>query len=153
MRKPLLIVAALLAMAGCSFGRDKQMAEQGVAQFRRMVEAGDYDRVYETASPQLKQVTSQTELTRVLGVIRDRLGPVRQADQTGFHVSHGTGGIVVNLTYATQFASDRGTENFVFRISDGEARLVSYNVNSPALLAAPAAAAPTEPAKPQGDQP
>jgi len=143
MLKPLLIVASLLAATGCSFGQDMQAAEQGVAQFRTMVEAGDYDRVYEAASPALKQVTSREELARVLGAVHDRLGPVRQSNQTGFNVRHGTDGIVVNLTYSTQFASGNRAETFIFRISGGSARLVSYNVNSPALLEAPAAATPT----------
>ena len=138
--KAFLVAAMLISTGGCSAGADRAAAEQGVALFRAMVEAGDYAEIYVGAANEFRQVGPQDAALNLFHTLRDRLGPVRQSQQQGWRVDLGSGGTVVSLSYDTQFARGRGTELFLFRIADGNAQLMGYHVNSPALLAQPSAA-------------
>jgi hypothetical protein len=136
MRK-LIVAAALLAAAGCSAGPDKAAAEGGVAQFHRMLDAGRYRDIYAGAGEEFRQSGSEQAATRFLAMVHDRLGAVRRADQRGWRVNFTTGGNLVNLSYSTEFASGRGTEDFVFRVRGASPSLVGYHINSMDLAGTP----------------
>lgn len=158
------IVAAALALGGCSVSHDKASAEAGVLRFHQLLDAGRYRDIYAGAEPEFRQTGSEDEELGVLQTIHDRLGAFRSSQQSGWRVNFAAGGNIVNLTYNAQFASAAGSEDFVFRIKGGGAQLVGYHVNSPVLAgtAAPAkpnedsasppaaAVAPAEPPKPSG---
>lgn len=150
--KAIIAIMAGLAIGGCSAGRDKAAAENGVATFHQMLDAGRYHDIYAGADPAFRSTASEAEGLRVLQMIHDRLGAFRSSQESGWRVNYGTGGNVVNLTYASQFASGAGTEDFVFRIEGNAPRLVGYHVHSPALTGAGASGAgapgPGAPAKP-----
>jgi hypothetical protein len=137
MRKS-VIAAALVAATGCSAGHDKAVAEAGVAQFHRMLDAGRYHDIYASADDQFRQAGSEQAATRFMALIHDRLGPVRRADPRGWRVNFAPGGNMVGLSYTTQFARGRGTEDFAFRVRGGSASLVGFHVNSMDLFGAPA---------------
>ena len=148
MRRILPIMAAALAVGGCSASRDKNAAEEGVIRFHEMLDAGRYHDIYAGSGTEFRQSGSEQVATETLQRIHDRLGAFRSSHQSGWRVNFGTAGNVVNLTYDTQFASGAGHEDFVFRIGGTKAQLVGYHVNSPALLGteAPTAAAADKPA-------
>jgi hypothetical protein len=88
-------------------------------------------------------------------MLHDRLGPVRTTTEGSWRVNYTPAGAVVSLNYNSQFAARAATEDFVFRIAGGNARLVGYHFNAPTLAppsAAPAAPAPAAAGKP-GDAP
>lgn len=151
MRRLILIAAALLSAAGCSMGQDKAAAEAAVAEFHRMADAGQFREIYAASASELKGVTSEEQLTGLLQSIRERLGQTRQSDQQGWHVNINNGVSMVNLTYNTQFANGRATENFNYRIDNGRAALVGYNINQTDAPAAPPAGGTQESAAPAGD--
>ena len=154
MKKIMPIMAAALAVAGCSATRDKAAAEAGVVQFHQMLDAGRFHDIYAGAAPEFRRTGSEQEELGVLQMIHERLGAFRSSQQSGWRVNYGTGGNVVNLTYASQFASGAGTEDFVFRIEGNAPHLVGYHVHSLALTGAGASGAgapgPGAPAKPDG---
>jgi hypothetical protein len=136
--RKLIVAAALgLAMGGCSAGQDKAIAEGGVARFHQMLDAGRYHDVYAGAADEFRQSGSEEAATRFMTLVHDRLGAVRRADQRGWRVNFATGGSVVSLSYSTEFASGRGTEDFVFRVRGGSPSLVGYHINSMDLMGAP----------------
>jgi hypothetical protein len=144
MRFLLLAVAALIGLSGCSISQDKAAAEAGVARFRQQLDAGRYQEIYRTGGPEFRGTGSEEAGTRFLQTVHDRLGAVRNAQQTGWRVNFNSGGSVAVLNYETEFARGRGTEEFVFRLAEGQPTLIGYHVNSDALRSgsSPAAAAP-----------
>jgi hypothetical protein len=149
MGKIISIIAAALAVGGCSATRDKAAAEAGVVRFHQMLDAGRYHDIYAGAAAEFRQTGSEQEEIGVLRMIHDRLGAFRSSQQSGWRVNYGTGGNIVNLTYNARFASASGHEDFVFRINGDAPQLVGYHVNSPALMGsgAPTAAAPAKPSE------
>lgn len=126
-----LIVAAL---GGCSSGEHMASAEQGVAEFRALMESRQFAQVYAGASDELRKTTSEADMARILGALNTKLGTVKSAEKNGWHINFHTSGTFVTLGFKTQFEKGNGAEQFVFRVADGRAALVTYNVNSPALL-------------------
>lgn len=153
MKKLVLGIAALAATGGCTAGQDTALAEAAVAQFHQMLDAQRYHEIYQGTAGEFRNATSEDQLTGVLQTVHDRLGAVRQATRSGWHVNYSNGITRVELNYNTSFASAPGTERFVYTIANGAAALVSYNVNSDALRGgATATASPASDAKP-ADQP
>ena len=149
MRNLVLVAAVCSSLAACSAGQDKVTAENGVAEFRRMMDAGRYGEIYSGAAADFRQASSEQTALRFLEMVGTRLGPVRQSTQQGWNVNMGTGGHMVTLNYATEFTRGRGTESFVFRVEGERAKLAGYHVNSMDLMMGDERPQPSgEPAKP-----
>ena len=134
MRKTIAIMAAALAAGGCSFSQAKETAEAGVVQFHQMLDAGRFHDIYTGTSDDFRRVSTEAEFIRLLQTVHDRLGAVRQASESDWRVNFSGGSEFVVLHYATQFASGRGSEEFVYRVSGGGAHLAGYHINSTDLL-------------------
>jgi hypothetical protein len=63
-----------------------------------------------------------------------KLGPWTSAAEPGWNVTRGTAGQVVSLTYQSQFAKGPVSEQFTWRIENGEPVLLGYHVNSSLLI-------------------
>lgn len=129
-----LLTAVSLGLAGCSAGQDKSAAEAGVQRFREMLGAGRYAEIYRSAGPEFRQNGSEDSAVRFLRSVHDRLGAVRNANQTGWRVNYGSGGSVTVLNYATEFERGRGAEEFVYRVDGGQSVLIGYHINSNDLV-------------------
>jgi hypothetical protein len=132
--KRLFVILLLGGVAGCSSGEHMATAEKGVADFRQRMAARQFANVYANGSDELRKSTSEAHMTKILGALNTKLGNVKAAEKSGWNVNFHTSGTFVTLGFKTEFEKGPGAEQFVFRISDGRAFLVSYNVNSPALL-------------------
>lgn len=132
--RSLFVVLVFAGLASCSSGDHIATAEQGVAEFRQFMEAQEFAKVYANGSEELRKSTSEAEMTKILGALSSKLGKVKTAQKSGWHVNFHTSGTFVTLGFKTEFEKGTGVEQFIFRISDGRPMLVSYNVNSPALL-------------------
>jgi hypothetical protein len=130
----ILPVVALLALAGCSSGENLADADKAVARFHAELNSGAFDQAYAESDPAMKKVTSQADYRNLMAGLRRKLGPFRSTKRTAWTVNYNTGGTFTNIQYDSQFAKDKATETFVFSSSDGKVRMVSFNVNSPALL-------------------
>ena len=135
-RVPKYLFAILLlgSLAACSSGEHMATAEQGVAEFRQLMEARQFTQVYANGSDELRKSVSEADMAKILGALNTKLGKVKAAEKSGWNVNFHTAGTFVTLGFKTEFEKGAGAEQFVFRISGGKAALVSYNVNSPALL-------------------
>ena len=134
MRKLIIAVAALVAVTGCA---SKRSAEEAVAQFHQMVDAGRYQEIYRNSDPELKRITSEEQMTALLSQVHERLGAVRSSRQSSFNLNTNNGVSRVQLTYNTEFTAGSATENFNYRVEGGQARLAGYHINSAALAGAP----------------
>ena len=134
MRRCFWAVVVLTGLVGCSSGEHMATAERGVAEFRQLMESRQFAKVYATGSDEFRKSMSEAELVRILGALNSKLGSVKNAENNGWNVNFHTSGTFVTLGFKTEFEKGSGAERFVFRIADGRAALVTYNVNSPALL-------------------
>lgn len=126
----LLGAAALLA--ACSTGTDE--AKQGVTDFRARVAHGAFTEIHRTATPEFQQAVSEEQFKRFMAALERKVGTWRSAKDPVWHVTRGTGGHFVNLTYESQFSKGPVTEQFSWRIERGTAVLVGYNVRSSLLV-------------------
>jgi hypothetical protein len=117
-------------LSGCSSGEHLKAAEQEVAHFHQMLDAGQFERIYKEASPDFRKAAPQEKFAEFAGAVHRKLGRVRTAERQGFNVNYGTGGTQVTLSYQTQFANGPAVETFVYRSSDAGAKLVGYNIDS-----------------------
>jgi hypothetical protein len=134
MGKAIWFVAAALAVGGCSFSQAKGAAEAGAVQFHQMLDAGRFHDIYAGTSDDFRRVTTEAEFSRLLQMVHDRLGAVRETSESDWRVNFSGGNDMVVLHYATQFASGRGSEEFVYRVSGDSAQLAGYHISSTDLL-------------------
>lgn len=131
-----LSVSLLIATGvACSSGEHMAAADEGIAAFRQLVEAQQFAKVHASGSDELRKSVSEEDLAKILRGLNTKLGRAKSAEKNGWNVNYHTSGTFVTLGFKTEFEKGPGVEQFVFRIADGKALLVSYNVNSPALLA------------------
>ena len=138
MRNVIAISAAAMILAGCSAEWETAAAENGVAEFREQMASGRYRDIYSAAAQDFRQGASEATALRFLEHVADTLGPVRESSRQGWRVTTGPSGSMVVLGYTTEFARGRGTEEFVFRVSSGTAKLAGYHINSMDLMMLPA---------------
>ena len=110
-------------------------AQEGIAAFRQLVEAQQFAKVHASGSEELRKSISEEDLAKILRGLNTKLGKARSVETNGWNVNYHTSGTFVTLGFKTEFEKGHGIEQFIFRIADGKALLVSYNVNSPVLLA------------------
>ncbi len=132
MRTGLLLAGGLaVAVAGCSAGADRSLAEGGVAEFRQLRDAGRYAQIWQNSAPDLRSTIAEVQFVQTLGATHSFYGNFRSAEQTNWHWNSNNGSVFVTLEYDTQYERARGAERFVYRIESGAARLAGYHINAP----------------------
>ena len=131
---PAILLIAILALAGCSAGDNTKLAAAGVTEFHRLLDAGEFDRIYADASADLKQPTSQEDFVALLAAVRRKLGTTKSSSQQGWNINYNTSGRYITLAYATVYSDGEAAEQFVYRIEGERALLAGYHVNSNALI-------------------
>lgn len=129
-----LLVTGTLALAGCGLTEGVHTAEQAVVTFHEQYNAGDFGETYDAGADDLLATEARNEFMTTMASLRTKLGAMRTTERIGFNARAGSDGTFVELEYETDFENGAGTEEFTWEISDGQARLLSYNVSSRALL-------------------
>lgn len=126
-------VFLLLVATACSFSKGKGAAEAAVAQFHNQYNAGQFHDIYSQAHEGFRNA-SEANTTQFFEALKQKLGSVKQANQTSWHVNATTGGTMVTLAYDVEFTEGKGAEQFVFRVDGSRALLYKYHVESPLLI-------------------
>lgn len=127
--------AAAALLCGCGLKQGMESADKEVAQFHRQLDQGRYSEIYKDTSADMRAITDEAKLTRLLTAIHTKLGPVESATQQGINVNSGTQGSFITANYATKFAKGSGQEQFVYRMGlDGKPHLAGYHINSDELI-------------------
>lgn len=135
-RRRLLVASAASAVAlvaGCSAAVDRRPAEDAVRTFHARLDAGQYDAIYAEAARDLREGASREAVVGQLAAVHARLGVTRTWQPLGWHLKFGMKSALLTLDYATTYASGPATEQFVYRMTGDEARLVSWHLRSGAL--------------------
>lgn len=128
---PIALIVALTG--GCSAVKDEGAAQQAVVRFHQMLDAGQFDAIYDGSAPKMKVAATKATFVQLMDAIHRKLGVVKEAKQQGWNVNYMNGVGTITLSYQTQFASGSGAEQFVYRTGD-RPLLIGYNINSTDLM-------------------
>lgn len=127
--------AAAAMLGGCGVQESFKEADVEVGQFHTALNAGNWQGVWQTADPQLRQATTREQFGKLLDAVHRKLGKVTASKQTGWNANSGTGGTYVTVTMQTQFERGTGTEQLVYhKGSDGKVALSGYNIQSQDMM-------------------
>jgi hypothetical protein len=161
---PLVLVIASASafsflITGCNPVAASKAAEAGVTEFHKNFNAGDFEKIYDDSHPDFKASTSKKDAVDFIASMKAALGEVTAASKTGWNISStAADGTTVDLTYSTTYTGGTATESFVYKLENGVATLLSWNIQGTPTAPAAAAAAPTvtpeaEPASPVVEAP
>jgi hypothetical protein len=131
MLKRLLIGVLALAASACGFGESTEAAEREVERFHRLLDEERYDSIYATTNDELRRDADEAQFTDLLRRARAAFGDIRRAERQGWQVNYVNGETRVALSYQTEGANGRGTEEFVWVLREGrDPELAGYTVNA-----------------------
>jgi hypothetical protein len=130
----LLVVMCVLVLNGCGLTEGIDTAERAAATFHEQYNAGAFDETYDASADDLRATEVRNDFMTTMASVRTKLGSMRATRRTGFNARVDSSGTFVELEYETDFENGTGTEEFTWEISNGRAKLLSYNVSSKALL-------------------
>ena len=139
MKKPFLLFVSFIFVIGtltvsCSFTKGKEQAERAVEKFHQQLNAGQLHEIYQQGDDKFKESVTEADFTQVLEAVRRKLGTFQKATFAGGNVNSGTMGTVATLAYEVEYNEGKGTEQFSFLVSGEEAKLLRYDINSPAFI-------------------
>jgi len=128
-----IVACAVTALCCRPLINARRLAQEGVGAFHDAYDTGRFTFIYATADPLYRRSVSAAVAAETLTAVRGVLGPVKATRTVGVNIDFKNGGAVVFLVQQTAFVHGDGTERFSFRVSDGIAALISYQVDSKAL--------------------
>src|SRR6266478_5196709 len=109
------IVALQFAVGSCST-KGKEMGERAVDQFHNQFNAGQYHEIYSQSDEGFRKSTSEADTVVLFEAVRRKLGTVKNANQTTWHVNATPTGTVITFAYDVEYSEGKGTEQFVFEV-------------------------------------
>lgn len=114
--------------------KGKELAEPAVEKFHTQFNAKQFSEIYAQADEEFKKSATEKEFAELLEAVHRKLGTVAKSSVLGWNVNSTTSGTFATVSYEVEFSEGKGTEQFVFHITDDKALLYNYNVNSPLLI-------------------
>ena len=105
-------------------------APAAVERFHQRLDSEQYAAIYLDTDDTFRKATSEKEFTQHLSAIHRKLGATQSKQSAGWNVTTTSTAVV----YRTKFAEGEATEQFRWRMDNGKAWLVYYNINSNALI-------------------
>ncbi|GGC15120.1 hypothetical protein GCM10011494_37440 [Novosphingobium endophyticum] len=131
----LIPFAAAAMLAGCGARESVKDAEVEIGRFHAALDAGDWQKLWAAADPDLREAASREQFGKLLEAVRRKLGAVNKSRQVGWNANSGTGGTFVTVTMQTTFENGTGTEEFVYRKRDErKLALVGYHIQSQDMM-------------------
>jgi hypothetical protein len=128
-------LGAACFLGACGSSSRIEVAKQAVERFHSQLNSEQYSGLYTTADDKFLDVTSESDFTRLLQSVHQKLGNVQASKLRNTGVTWSAGqGATVTLVYDTRFAAGSGAEQFIWHISDHRAKLYGYHINSNELV-------------------
>lgn len=120
----------VLAAFGCSTSQTKVLPN-AVVRFHSQLDAEQYAQIYHATDSEFQRKVTESEFTRFLRDVHQKLGNTKQLTQVSYSIDTQLGvGTFVVLPYETQFAYERVTEKFTWRIVGDKATLLRFDIES-----------------------
>jgi hypothetical protein len=129
-----LMLAGVILLSGCSISKQSEAAANAVSGFHEMLDAGQFDSIYDASSDDLKRASTRQDFDASLEAVHRKLGSTQSANQLGWTVNYKTSGTFVRLRYGTKYSGGDAREEFVYRMQGEKASLVWYDIKSVALV-------------------
>lgn len=137
-----LAALVLLAASSCSWVKEKiegvmqdqRIAQEAVTRFHERLDQGQYREIYAETDEEFRKGMSEADFTALLEAVSRKLGKVQGTQVSGFKLNYEVGLAKAEIGCETQFAEGKAAEEFVWRIRDGQARLLRYDIKSPLLI-------------------
>jgi len=128
--------SALLALlaAGCSMKADLSSSDAAIAAFHAQLDRGQFAPIYAASAPEMKNVTNEADLVKLLAAVHGKLGRFKGGKAVGWNDTRNASGHFVNIGYQATYEKGPAMEEFLFRIDGDRALLAGYHVNSNALI-------------------
>ena len=135
MKHLLMTLGALLTLAGCSDTvHGTEYAEPTVAGFRDMMNAGQFEKIYESAAPEFRAAISREDSVALFSAVNRKLGKLEHAEKVSWNVNTRNMTTLVVLVYRSKYHDGEATETFTVKVDDGKGAIIGYNINSLAML-------------------
>ena len=131
----IFLIVSLLLLSACSGGEQTEQANAAIERFHADLNRGDFGQIYARTDPEWKQSSPEKASTQLFSGIRRKLGQFKSSKQIGWKVNYGTNGTLVVVQHESVFEKGPAQETFTYRITQGNPRLLGYNINSNALIA------------------
>ena len=128
------VAAVLFAglLSGCSQS-NLSLAQSAIGTFHQQINAGEFANIYNSASPDLKSMSSQVELVNYVASVHAKMGNFQSGAVSSSKDSASNGAQDVSILYAAKYDKGPVQETFDYRISGHTALLENYRVDSGAL--------------------
>jgi predicted small lipoprotein YifL len=152
----LLLLAALLALAGCGTPQAPEIegpaalpevtptgapaaadVEAAIAEFHELYNAQDFAALYDRAGGRFAKNSTQEEFVGFIEEIHATLGDVESSEILALSTFATNGAQETRVEVGTEFAEDSGTEEFTLRFTNSAWTWTRYNVTTPLLLSDP----------------
>ena len=130
----LIIIAAVLffLVVGCgSMMKGQKLAESEIEKFHARYNAKQYSEIYSQSDDGFKKSVTESQFIEMLEKVDRKLGAVKNSSSNGWKVNTTTNGTFATITCEVEFATGKGTEEFMFRLDGDKALLFNYEVGSP----------------------
>jgi hypothetical protein len=124
-------------LQSCSQSEDLRAAESAVATFREAARRGAFSEIYAGASPEMRTAIREDSFLRLMETVRTKLGAYLGSELKESRIDRQPSLTLVRLAYVTRFHQWPAAENFVFKVTEGRAELVSYDIRSPMFEGVP----------------
>jgi len=129
--------AAAAMLGGCGIKESFKDSEVQVARFHAALDAGQVQKIWTTADPDLRKSTRREDFEKLLDAVHRKLGKVTASKQVGWNANATNSGTFLTVTMQTTFENGAGTEQFVYRKGKGEGApptLVGYTIQSQDMM-------------------
>jgi hypothetical protein len=136
----LFIASPFLLMGGCSLfffhARSTYLpaAVEASSQLHEELARGEEAQIYENADLSFQNALPAPTALKFFARIRRKLGVCQYSGPTGWNANADSSGTFVTMTYHEQCSNGSGDETLRWKLDNGSARLVYFNVNSPEML-------------------
>ncbi|HTX47965.1 MAG TPA: DUF3887 domain-containing protein [Caulobacteraceae bacterium] len=127
-------LAAAIALAGCSMDKELPATQAAIDTFHAQLNAGSFDAIYQGASADMKQASTEDSLVKLLAAVHRKLGGFQTGKLQGWNENYNTGGHFVTVGYAATYDKGSASETFTYRLDGDHVLLAGFNINSNALI-------------------
>lgn len=112
---------------GCSTGRtNRQVADEEVARFHDKLNKELYESIVFNGSEEFR--TPGLAMAGYLKKVHEVAGEVQGTQLLTSNAQNAGSAALITMYYRTTFGQGKGNETFVWRVEDGRARLISYDL-------------------------
>ena len=131
----LLALVCLLVLPACKdMTQAKGLSETAITDFHRQFNEARFKEVYAATHENFKKATTEAEFVELLDAMHRKLGKHVESAGKGWRVNSFNGKTTASLSQDATFEHGKGTETFVFVISDGKCSLQNYDIQSRELI-------------------